>query len=100
MPTVRNRYRDGLPPAVVFVLAHGELPPHDGSERVGLLKAFVLKHDWHRPEVLRELRLLWSGHADEILALTPEGATPWVLRLLSNPTPGDEDDPVDDNEED
>jgi hypothetical protein len=83
-----------LPPALVRFLALG----HAG--RGGSLETFQLFHQVRIPSVLADLQELWSRHADEIRAATPEGREPWILEALrSGPEDaGDDQDEGDDKD--
>jgi hypothetical protein len=81
MPSAKGQ-AGALPPAVVHFLAFGELPVEGRDDRTGLVAAFKLKH---APDRADALGALWSRHADEITAATPEGAEPWVARALADP---------------
>lgn len=100
MPKPRDAYRASLPPAVLHVLAFGDLPAK-AVPGTGRLAAFEMKHySAGRPEVVADMRRLWREHRDEILAATPPGATPWVQRVLEAPETLDavENDETDDDE--
>ena len=91
MPTAKQHH-DRLPPALLYYLARGVLPPRDDrGGRTGLVEAFQLKHA-QSAAARAELRRLWEAHANEILAATPAGE-PWVVTALRSP------DTVTDDEE-
>ena len=81
MPKRRDPDRGSLPMAVLHVLAHGDLPVEHVSA-TGRVAAFELKHYPGRPGVVAEMRRLWCEHHDELVAATPEGREPWVVRAL------------------
>jgi len=70
---------------VLFFLVRGFLPPRTRSVGpTGLMQAFELKHA--EPAAARaELRRLCEAHGNEILAATPAGVEPWVVRALRAP---------------
>jgi|SRR5215468_6268237 len=90
MPTAKQHH-DRLPPALLYYLARGVLPPRNHSIRstsvgpTGLVEAFRLKHAESAAARAELLRTLWSAHADEIRAATPRGTDPWVLEALRSP---------------
>src|SRR5262245_24459632 len=97
MPTAKQHH-DRLPPALLYYLARGVLPPRDDSSgRTGLVEAFRLKHaeSAARAELLRTL---WAVHADEIRAATPAGTDPWVLKALRSPDEADEQEEAGDED--
>ena len=84
MPTAKHHH-DRLSPALLYYLVHGDLPPRDDcGGRTGLVEAFQLKHA-QSAAARAELRRLWEAHANEILAATPAGVEPWVVRALRAP---------------
>src|SRR5215472_5333369 len=90
MPTAKQHH-DRLPPALLYYLARGVLPPHNHSIRstsvgpTGLVEAFRLKHAESAAARAELLRTLWAVHADEIRAATPRGTNPWSLEALRSP---------------
>jgi hypothetical protein len=94
MPRAKGSH-GALPSAMVYLLAHGALPPDGHPARdTGLIEAFQLKYS---PTMVDDLRELWRRHADEITAATPAGGEPWVVRALASPDSTDKDE---DDEED
>ena len=69
-------------------LVHGEVPseipgvPHGFGH--GVFQAFELwgRLDRALPAAWAELDALWTSHADEIRAHTPDGEAPWIERTL------------------
>jgi hypothetical protein len=102
MPSLKNEFRDGLPVAIVHLLATGTLLPSAAPPGAGRLRAFEYLHAWRdrarTPAIIDEFRRLWSRHEQEIMrAAAP--ATPWVVTALTAPvTDGDDQEEGDDED--
>jgi len=90
MPTAKRNH-DRLPPALLYYIVHGDLPPRDDRDgATGLVEAFRLKHAQSAAARAELLRTLWAVHADEIRTATPAGTEPWILEALRSPAEADE----------
>jgi|SRR5215472_6578508 len=98
MPTAKRNH-DRLPPALLYYLARGVLPPReDRGGATGRVEAFRLKHAESATVRAESLRALWAVHADEIRAATPAGTDPWILKALRSPDEADEREEVGDED--